>query len=244
MNRLAQFVATIAAAALLTVVIALAAGFRLPATTGAAPGGTVAPDPSPTSPAASEPTAPEPPVVVDDGPGPPLTPYVPADPPSSECRTVMSVVDRAPMTLEGRFRVSDGAVLATVLEVGAAQWNTPDGQPPAEVDDLAPSAVMRLVRLSADHVWSGNIDPTFTASVAGGTIGCWTFVSDEAPEVVPGRQFALFFLGSPDRAGLDQVHATLTLWPVDREGRIVTPEDGRLTVVEFSQRFEQFSAAQ
>lgn len=239
MSRLMQFAASIVAATLLVAVISAAAGFRLPVPAGAAPGGTAAQDVPRTSHAAVASTAPVPPVAIDGGEEPPLSPDVPAEPPSSECMTVMSSFDRAPMTLDGRLKIQDGAVLATVLEVGPAQWNTSDGRPPAEIRHVAPSDVIRLVRLSADHVWSGDIDGTFTASVVGGTIGCWTFASDEVPEVVPGKQFAVFLLGTPHRAGLEQVHATLTLWPVDEEGRIVTPEDGRLTVAEFSQRFEQ-----
>ncbi len=242
MSRLIQLVAAIVAGTFFVAVIALAAGFRLPTPAGAAPGGTAALDVPPTSQPSVEWAAPVPPIAVDDGEEPPLSPDVPAQPPTSECVRVMSSIDRAPMTLQGRVKIQDGAVLATVLEVGPAQWNTSDGRPPSDIQAVGPSDVMRLVRLSADHVWSGDIDDTFTATVVGGTIGCWTFASDEVPEVVPGKQFAVFLRGSPDRAGLEEVRATLTLWTVDQEGRIVTPEDGRLTVADFSQRFEQLNA--
>jgi len=233
-----RLAATMVAATLIVAAVALAAGFRLPTSAGAGPAGSAAPNLPPQSHPAEESAAPVPSFA--DAAAQPLSPDAPAEPPSSECKTVMSSFDRVPMTLEGRVRIQDGAALVTVLDVGAAQWNTPDGTQPGE--HPAPSDVIRLMRLSADHVWSGDADGTFTASVVGGTIGCWTFASDEVPEVVPGKQFAAFFLGSPHRAGLEEVRATLTLWPVDEENRIVTPEDGRLTVAEFSLLFEQLSA--
>jgi hypothetical protein len=226
MSRVMQLAATVVAGTLLVAVVALAGGFRLHPPPGAAPS-------APNESAARVPT-----VAVVDAAEPPQTPDAPAEPPNAECMTVVSSVDRVPMTLEGRLKTQDGAVLATVLDVGPAQWNTPDGEPPADIHDVTASDVIRLVRLSADQVWSGDIADTFTTSVVGGRIGCWNFVSDEVPEVLLGKQFAIFFLGSPNRAGLEGVRSTVTLWPVDEEGRIVTPEDGRLTAAEFTQRVD------
>lgn len=57
-----------------------------------------------------------------------------------------------PMNMAVRFHIADRAVLATVDEVGPAQWNTPDGKAPEDWREAGPSEVMRLVRFSADEV--------------------------------------------------------------------------------------------
>lgn len=252
MSKLSKLAASVGTAALLLTVIALAAVYRPPTPDRAAPAASAASTLSPQSDAGEKSAAPLPPVAVDDAATPrlstdlptepPLSPDVPAEPPTSECRSVRTFVDRAPMTVEDRVRSQDGAVLATVLDVGPGQWNTPDGQPPADVDAVSARYVFRLARLSVDHVWSGDVASTFTASIVGGTIGCWTFKSDEVPEIVAGRQFAVFLRGRPTRAGLEDVRAAITLWPVDGEGRIVTAEEGPLTMAGFTQRFEQADA--
>lgn len=81
------------------------------------------------------------------------------------------------------------------------------------------------------------MDGSFVASIQGGDIGCWAFKPDpdEVPEVGVGKQFALFLLGSPKPAGLEQAHKVLTILPVDDEGRIVTPEEGHLTPAEMAE---------
>ena len=175
----------------------------------------------------------------DNIPDLPLAPAVPAEPPNSECHTVLSIIDRAmPMYMADRFHIADRAVLATVVEVGPAQWDTPDGKAPEEWREAGPTDVLRLVRFAADQVWMGDADGLFVASIQGGDIGCWTFKPDpdEVPEVAVGKQFALFLLGSPKPAGLEQAHKVLTILPVDEKGRIVTPEEGHLTPAEMAKR--------
>ncbi len=253
MNRLARLAMTAAAGILLVVALAVMAGSR-PAPPGAAPGGSVAPDPTAPPRPVVESAVPGPTVAVsaatsetparttppDNIPDLPLAPAVPAEPPNSECHTVLSIVDRAmPMNMADEFHIADRAVLATVVEIGPAQWNTPDGKaPPGDWREAAPSDVMRLVRFWVDEVWKGDLDGSFVASIQGGDIGCWTFKPDpdEFPEVAAGKQFALFFRGSPKRAGLEQAHKVLTILPLDEKGRIVTPEEGHLTPAEMADR--------
>lgn len=243
MSRALQLGAAVVASIVVLAALVIASGFRLPASPGAAPGGSAAPAvPRETPVVAVESAPPSAPLAVDNGAEPSFSLGAGAQPPNSECVTVRTVVDRVPMTLDTAFRLQDGVVLATVLEVGPAQWNTLDGKPPIDADEAGAFNVMRLVRLSADRVWDGDIEGTFVASVAGGTIGCWTFLHEEVPEVVSGRQYAVFLHGTPLLAGLEQVHAVRAMWPIDPDGRIRTPEDGLLTVAEFSQRIEQLKA--
>lgn len=239
MKRLLQIGSTVVVGAALVAVVVLVSGFRLPASVGAAPGGSIPPDVPHETRAPAESVAPLPSAAVSDG-EPPLSPLDPAEAPNDECITVGSIVERAPMTLSSVVKFQRGAVLASVVDVGPAQWNTPDGRPPVDLTEITPSDVIRLVRLSVEDVWSGDAGATMTIAIPGGRIGCWDFWAEDVPaRLERGQRFAVFVHGHPRRPDLGEAHALYTMWPVDGDGRVHTPADGPVPVTEMGQRIQR-----
>jgi hypothetical protein len=168
----------------------------------------------------------------------------PANPPTElpgPCLNHVTTVDRVAPSIETITKVSSDVVVGKVAHVGAAQWNTPTGDIPESPDDYDAFHVMRLVRFTVDDAIKGGPKSQVVAWVAGGTIGCHTFFSEEVPDPIRvGQRFALFLDSGAAGVGLSTaaLHAK-QVWAIDSKDRVVTPEDGLVSIATFTSRVKK-----
>lgn len=166
-----------------------------------------------------------------------VTPLDPATPPESpspdDCAIWQGTTDRLALSLEQWAAASTSVVRATVADIGDAQWNTIDGRAPAGRQPQ-PADFMRLIKLAPAETMKGELSSTI-AWIPGGTIGCLTFNIDEY-SVEIGQEY-LFFMRDLDPAtGLQGTIRARLLWPIEADGRVTTPSDGKLSVAEIAAR--------
>lgn len=154
----------------------------------------------------------------------------PADLPKEACGRYTTTTDRVPPNLAALATNSAALVEGTIVDVGKAQWNTPDGRPPVR-PDIEASRVIRLVRLSVKSTLSGSLASAVIA-VPGGTVGCGTFETDVIPgDLAPGFE-GLFFVGhDTPRTGMKETLVASEIWPVV-DGRITMPGGDQLTIAQ------------
>ena len=224
MSRLLQAVASfVVVGALVALVVVARGGAKTESqqTSDAAGAGAAAQTPTSTAAAAAE---------VDPVP---LTPALPVlELPG--CKMYVSTLDEIAETVE---MVTPGSLLvaiATVTDVGPAQWNTPDGAPPESDEDYDAMHVMRLVRLDVDRAFKGSPAAPLTIWVQGGKIGCSEFITSAAPRAIDkGDQFALFLDWAPPQAGTKGVLHSIAIWPVTANG-IQSPGEGVISADRFA----------
>jgi hypothetical protein len=136
----------------------------------------------------------------------------------------------APLSLDALARSSQAIVLATVLDLGAAQWNTRDGRAPGR-HDLDASHVIRLARIRVDELLSGSLASDVVA-FPGGRIGCWQFLMDETPaDLGIGDHYVVVIRDGGLELNLPTVgFVSRTWWFTD--GRVAAPMSGPLTLAE------------
>jgi hypothetical protein len=155
------------------------------------------------------------------------------------CNTYVSSTDGVAETVGLMTSAAKTVAIGTVTDVGAAQWNTPDGAPPASDEDYDAAHVMRLVRLELSQTVKGVGSGAVTVWVQGGKIGCSEFISDRSPQsIAKGDQFAVFLDDLAPASGLKGAGHTLAIWPASAAG-IQTPADGVVS----AQRFVSLAAA-
>lgn len=140
-------------------------------------------------------------------------------------------------TVSNRTRGSTSVVIARVVAVGSARWNTLDGTRPS-FDAVPPRGayVYRAITLSVISQSKGSMPGSATVRLPGGTADCFTFLFENTPELVPGRDYA-FFLGPSRNASGGDGAMTLTVnegWPVAADQTVQTPLDGSLSLQAFS----------
>jgi hypothetical protein len=161
----------------------------------------------------------------------PVTP--PEEPAPDDCAIWYGTIDRFALSLEQWAAASTSVVRATVEDIGDTQWNTADGKAPAgrkaESSDL-----MRLIQLAPGDTLKGQLSSTI-AWIPGGTIGCLTYLIDEYAVTV-GQEY-LFFMRDLDPAtGLKGALRARLMWPIEADGTVSTPAEGRLSIVEIAKR--------
>jgi hypothetical protein len=150
------------------------------------------------------------------------------------CNNYVSTVDSIPATVSMLTPVSSIVAIGTVADVGAAQWNTPDGQPPTSDEDYDAAHVMRLVRIHVDRVAKGKAAGPITVWVQGGKIGCSEFITDKAPQaIVKGDKFALFLDAAQPKKAIKGVLHPIAMWAVTAKG-ITSPGDGTVSLDRFA----------
>jgi hypothetical protein len=175
-----------------------------------------------------------------DGAEPDLNPDQPAEVPGGNCQSVAEVVDRVPPTIESMSMYRATAVVATVVEVGEAQWNTTDGKAP---DRGSAFDVVRLLRLHAEDTIDGkDLGSDITVWVRGGTIGCSNFLYSDFPaDIEPGQRYVLFLHEDQLETKLGGVVKAIQMWPVDGKDRVETPVEGPLALSEFTTKLRAAS---
>ena len=153
-----------------------------------------------------------------------LAPQTSPEPPSGECLDHTGIAEYVlPLTVEVMTRMSNGVVIGTVEEVGAARWDNAKGDRPSDELEITVGAAP-----SPDEVlW-----------VPGGTIGCHRFILQGIPDLKPGARY-VFFLSSrqPSMARAGEL-AGVAIWPVDETSHVVTPEDGSVSLSDFRRRVQ------
>ena len=146
---------------------------------------------------------------------------VPLDPAQSPreipppCLIHATMTDRL-MTTPAQDATSSLTVLVgRVSGVGAAQWNTSDGQPPGEVDQDAGS-VLRLVRIDVESTIRGVAVPAvITVWIPGGTIGCQQYlIGGFRSDLAVGDRYVVFLRSGLPRTGLTGVFQAWQLWSI------------------------------
>lgn len=163
-------------------------------------------------------------------------PPVALDPPESpqappgECSTSSTIREFALGTIGAIARGSDAIVVATVLQVGTARWDTVDGRPPDRHDRDA-FHVVRLVRIRVDDTLAGDLEFPVVA-LPGGVIGCWQFLMDYTPsDVQPGERYVLVVWGAPHDPRIAGIALVSETWRFEG-GRVWARESGPLTLAE------------
>jgi hypothetical protein len=174
----------------------------------------------------------------------PQIPLSPAQAPAtlaSDCSTYATSYDRIPPTAAMLAKLSSAVVVGVVQDVGEAQWNTKDGGPPSDINDLNADHVMRLVRVETDQTLKGATPTgTFTVYVPGGSIGCDKFIDGDHPaSLTPGDTFVFFLRDTPTRIALEGTWLAAQMWSVHADATIDTPAEGKLTL---AQVVEEISA--
>jgi len=135
--------------------------------------------------------------------------------------------------------MSNGVVIGTVEEVGAARWDNAKGDRPSDELEITVANVVRPVRVSVEERVAGAApSPDEVLWVPGGTIGCHRFILQGIPDLKPGARY-VFFLSSrqPSMARAGEL-AGVAIWPVDETSHVVTPEDGSVSLSDFRRRVQ------
>ena len=150
--------------------------------------------------------------------------------PPGECSTSTTIREFATTTIGEVARGSRAIVVATVVQVGAARWDTVDGHVPRRSDRDA-FHVVRLARIRVDDVLAGALESNVVA-FSGGAIGCWQFLMDWTPsDIRPGDRSVLVIRGAPNDPLLADVGLVSETWPFEG-GRVRARESGPLTIAE------------
>jgi hypothetical protein len=154
--------------------------------------------------------------------------------PELGCGTSFTLGDAPAPTLANRAAVASAIVIATVLEIGPAQWNTSDGSAPKSVRPPSRAHIYTPVRLVVDQSVKGSVVRRVTVRIPGGTVGCYSFWFHPTPDVKPGRQYAFFLGQGVDATGNPEARelTAFEAWPI-LAGVVATPLDGDLTLPAF-----------
>lgn len=153
-----------------------------------------------------------------------------------ECGTSMVSRDAPEPTIANRAAVASAVVIATVVEVSPPRWNTDDGAAPEAARPPAGAHIYTPVTITVDDAVKGLETEELTVRVPGGTVGCYSFVFDNTPDLKAGAQYAFFLAPGVDAAGNSEA-AELTVneaWPVVDGATVVTPLDGERSLPAFS----------
>ena len=136
-----------------------------------------------------------------------LIPVDPARPPATlppPCFSVTSIYDRAVTTPAEDALRSTSVVIGRVVDVGDAQWNTTDGEPPSPSRAAGPTDVVRLIRVDVEgQIRGATVPKVSTVWIHGGTIGCTQFgISDASLRLDTGDRFVVLLNADPLRLRL------------------------------------------
>lgn len=161
-----------------------------------------------------------------------LVPLDPTSPPqqlTGPCANYSTIVDRLITTIEQDARASSAVVVGTVVGIGKAQWNTPDGRPPQR-PDVDASRVLRLLRIEVETVVKGTAPAVATIWIPGGMIGCDRFHMGGFPSVVDvGSRYVFFLSDIAPRLKLEGSMGVRKMWSVEGD-LVATDVEGRVTL--------------
>lgn len=164
-----------------------------------------------------------------------LDPEEPPKPLPGDCGTYLTTLERAPTTIEMDVKTADAVILGRVTAIGAAQWNTTDGLPPAR-PDIEASRVMRLIHVEPETTITGKAEGLLTLWIQGGTIGCVQFLTSAVPdEINIGDRFAFFIGSQAPRNGLDVAQRVAQLWRIEGD-HVISPVEGAVPLSAFQER--------
>jgi hypothetical protein len=140
------------------------------------------------------------------------------------CLTRATVYDRMVTSIEQDASSANAIVIAKVVRIGGAQWNTQSGRPSGE-HDLDAFHVMRRFEVSVETVVRGTPPRVAVLWIDGGVIGCQVFLGPASVEV--GSRYVLFVTNAAPRTAFDGYGYAWRVWPIT--GNLVSTEfDGEL----------------
>jgi hypothetical protein len=147
------------------------------------------------------------------------------------CLTRAIAYDRMVTSIEQDAASANAVVVAKVVRIGGAQWNTQSGRPPGE-DNLDALHVMRRFEVSVEEVVRGTAPLGAVLWIDGGVIGCQVFLGPSSVDV--GSRYVLFLTNAAPRTTFAGYGYAWRVWPIT--GTLVSTEfDGELpltTVIE------------
>jgi hypothetical protein len=164
----------------------------------------------------------------------PLDPVAPPEVPPGPCQRHIMTLEFADTTVEQDMEAASSVVIGSIEAIGAAQWNAAGGRAPTSRGEIAPTRVMRLVKISVEETLKGSASESIVGYVPGGQIGCHEFHLTGFPlGLRGGERFVMFMSNSAPRTGLAGVAEVWQMWPVD--GDTVTTRDGKKPLSEILQ---------
>jgi hypothetical protein len=140
------------------------------------------------------------------------------------CLTRATVYDRMVTSIEQDAASANAVVVAEVVGIGGAQWNTPSGRPAGE-HNLDAFHVMRRFEVSVETVVRGTAPRVAVLWIDGGVIGCQVFLGPSSVEV--GSRYVLFVTNAAPRTTFAGFGYAWRVWPIT--GDLVSTEfDGEL----------------
>jgi hypothetical protein len=135
------------------------------------------------------------------------------------CMGHNTVYDRMVTSIEQDASSANAIVIAKVVRIGGAQWNTQSGRPPGE-HNLDAFHVMRRFEVSIETVVRGTAPRVAVLWIDGGVIGCQVFDGPSSIEV--GSRYVLFVTNAAPRTTFTGFGYAWRVWRID--GRSVSTE--------------------
>lgn len=130
--------------------------------------------------------------------------------------------------------MSETVIVGRVEAVGSAQWNTPDGEPPARAD-AEPDKVFRLIRVAWTRGFGVAVPNPTVAWIKGGQIGCSILTHGDYSDDPVGHEYVFFLRSSTPAGGVPDVPAVLHMWPI-LDGQVTTLVGTTIPVEELARR--------
>lgn len=183
------------------------------------------------------------------GAAPPATEPPSADvlpsPMSERCGTIYESIDSLEPTFENLRLSAQNVVVATVSGQGEAFWSSPTGRAPTASDRPVPGnefGILTPWSVKVEEAVSGTEKPgPLTVVTEGGRVGCFVHDVRPAVQLAVGEQYVLF-LGDArpgDPSGAVPAFNAFLAFPVQADGKVVTPLDGAMSIAAFSKALAQ-----
>jgi hypothetical protein len=140
-------------------------------------------------------------------------------------------------TVSTESSAAEDVVVATVTAVQKPVWNTADGthQPLAGTWPRG-SRIYTPVTIAVGATLKGASAAALTILVPGGAIGCDSQIVEDVTAPAVGSRVAVFLVSALGADGKPDVNhlAAFQAWPVDSQGNVSTPENGKLSASSFA----------
>ena len=139
------------------------------------------------------------------------------------CGTFTTEVLRYNAPVSALANMSDAVIVGTIRDIDQGRWATSDGAQPELPEGQRPTAldVYRTLTVDVDAVAKGTGEPPYakgsaiTVRLAGGTIGCRTFVLSGQAMPNVGEKVALFLASTETKnVALPNPIDVVEMWPI------------------------------
>jgi hypothetical protein len=150
--------------------------------------------------------------------------------------TLFLTIDSVDPTLDNLRAERGDVVIGTVTSIGKPFWDSPTGQRPKPGEQMGPGnefAILTPYTVTVGQSVKGAGAPgEVTVVVEGGQIGCDRFEVDPSITLEVKGDYALFMAARPaaNGAGTMKLPMVYHAFPVQADGKVMTPLDGAVSV--------------